>query len=112
MAHQLVDDPGRDAGVLQPRGECVSKVVGAPLVHGLQKGVAGWQCQPLVLSVLTDLGDQARSHELAQGDLNRCRPDGPPAVGERGGEPAKGVCAASSERAGSRGRRRRSWGAA
>jgi hypothetical protein len=30
MAHQLVDDPGRDAGVLQPGGEGVAEVVGAP----------------------------------------------------------------------------------
>jgi hypothetical protein len=71
MAHQLVDDPGRDAGVLQPGREGVPKVVGTPQIHGLQQGVAGrWQCQPLVLGVRTDLGDQARSNELAQGDLS------------------------------------------
>ncbi|HEX8927283.1 MAG TPA: hypothetical protein VGA45_00085, partial [Actinomycetota bacterium] len=71
----------------------------APQVDGVQQRVAGrWQCQPPVLSVLTDLGDQAGVHELAQGDLNRGWPDGPAAVGKRGGELVNGVRAASSER--------------
>ena len=51
-----------------------------------------------MLSVLTDLGDQAGRHELAQGDLDRGWPNGPAAVGECGGKPVKGVRAASSER--------------
>jgi hypothetical protein len=29
MPHHLIDDPGRDAGVLQLGGECVAQVVGA-----------------------------------------------------------------------------------
>jgi hypothetical protein len=72
--------------------------VGSAQVHGLQQRVAGrWQCQPPPVGVLTDLGDQARSHELTQGDLDRGWPDGPAAVGERGGETVKAVRAASSE---------------
>jgi hypothetical protein len=51
-----------------------------------------------VRNVLTDLGDEAGGQELGQGDLNRGWPDGPSAVGERGGELVKGVRAASSER--------------
>jgi hypothetical protein len=99
MAHHLIDDPGWDAGVLEPGRECMPKIVGAAQIHGLQQGVAGrWQCQPPLLSLLTDLGDQARSHELAQGDLNRGWPDGPAAVGERGGEPVGGLWAARPER--------------
>ena len=98
MAHHLIDDLGWDAGVLQPGREGVAEVVGSAQVHGLQQRVAGrWQCQPPPVSVLTDLGDQARSHELTQGDLDRGWSDGPAAVGERGGEPVKAVRAASSE---------------
>jgi hypothetical protein len=41
MAHQLVDDPGWDAGVVQPGGAGMAKVVGAVQVHRLQKGITG-----------------------------------------------------------------------
>jgi hypothetical protein len=85
MAHHLVDDPGWDAGVFQPGREGVAEVVGPRADPPLQQGVAGrWHCQPPVLSVLTDNGDQTRSHELAQGDLNRGCPNGPVAVRECG----------------------------
>jgi hypothetical protein len=57
MAHQLVDHPGRDAGVLQPSGEGVPKVVGAVQVHGLQQRVADrGQRQPALLAVLAGPG--------------------------------------------------------
>ena len=41
MAHQLIDHPGRDAGVLQPGRERVAKVVGAMQVDRVQEGIAG-----------------------------------------------------------------------
>src|SRR5215217_6336132 len=48
VAHQLVDDPGRDAGVLQPGREGVAKVMRAVQVDRLQQGMlGGWpQCPP------------------------------------------------------------------
>ena len=36
VSHDLVDDPGGDAGVLQPGREGVPEVVGAMQIHGLQ----------------------------------------------------------------------------
>jgi hypothetical protein len=41
VAHQLVDHPGWDAGVLQPGREGVAKVVGAVQVDRLQQGMVG-----------------------------------------------------------------------
>jgi hypothetical protein len=39
MTHHLVNDPGGNAGVLQPGREGVAKVVGAMQVDGLKKRV-------------------------------------------------------------------------
>jgi hypothetical protein len=39
VAHQLVDHPGGDAGVLQPGREGVVEVVGAVQVDGIQQGI-------------------------------------------------------------------------
>ena len=53
VAHQLVDDSGGDAGVLEPGGEGVAEVMGAVQVHGLQQRVAGCgQRSPTRLTVL------------------------------------------------------------
>jgi hypothetical protein len=41
VAHQLVDHPGRDAGVLQPGREGVPKVVGAAQAHRLEQRIPG-----------------------------------------------------------------------
>jgi len=70
MAHQFVDDPGRDAGVLQPGREGVPRVVGTMQIHGLQQRITGRrQRSPTLLTVLAGAGDQVGSHKLAQGDL-------------------------------------------
>jgi hypothetical protein len=41
MPHHLIDDPGRDAGVLKPGREGVPEVMSAVQIHGLQQRVAG-----------------------------------------------------------------------
>jgi hypothetical protein len=67
MPHQLIDDPGGDAGVLQPGREGVSKVMGAVEINGLQQRVAGrGQRPPTLLTVLTSAGDQLGRDEFAQ----------------------------------------------
>jgi hypothetical protein len=99
VPHHLVDDPGGDAGVLQPGRKGVAEVVGAMQIHGLQQRVAGrGQRPPTLLTVLTSAGDQLGRDEFAQGDLDRGWPDGPTVVGECGGELVKGLRTASSER--------------
>jgi len=78
MAHQLVDHPGRDAGVLQPGGEGMPKVVGAVQIHGLQERVTGRrQRPPTLLAVLVGAGDQLGSDQLGEGDLDGGWPNGP-----------------------------------
>ena len=54
MAHHLIDDPGWDAGVLQPGREGVAGVVGAVEVDRLQQGVLGTMAR-LTLADLTTL---------------------------------------------------------
>ena len=71
VAHQLINDPGRDAGVLQPGRVGVAEVVGAVQVDRIQEGITGdRQRRPpagqLVLVVVVDSG-QAGSVQLAQG---------------------------------------------
>jgi hypothetical protein len=44
VAHQLIDDPGRDAAIFQPGGEGVAEVVGAVQVDRMQQGMLG--CRP------------------------------------------------------------------
>jgi hypothetical protein len=41
VPHHLIDDPGRDAAVLQPGRKGVPKVVGTVQIHGLQQRVTG-----------------------------------------------------------------------
>jgi hypothetical protein len=41
MAHQLIDYPGREAGVLQPGREGVPEVMGAAEIDLVQQRVAG-----------------------------------------------------------------------
>jgi hypothetical protein len=41
MAHQLVNDTGGDAGVLQPGREGVAEVVGAMQVDRIEEGITG-----------------------------------------------------------------------
>jgi hypothetical protein len=41
VPHHLIDDPGRDASVLEPGRERVAKVVGTAQIHGVQQRVAG-----------------------------------------------------------------------
>jgi hypothetical protein len=99
VPHQLVDHPGRDAGVLQPGREGVPKVVRAAQVHGRQERVASrWQRQPPLLGALTDAGDQVGRQELAQGDLDGGWPNGPATLGEHRGELAGGLRAPGAER--------------
>jgi len=60
VAHQLVDHPGRDAGVLQPGREGMAKVVGAMQVDRLQQGMlGGWPEYPAFCSVV-DVGGAGR----------------------------------------------------
>jgi hypothetical protein len=92
VPHHLIDDPGGDAGVLQPGREAVADVVGAAQVHGLQQRVAGpGQRPPPLLTVLTSAGDQLGRDEFAQGDLEDGWPNRPAAVGECGGELVDGL---------------------
>ena len=98
VPHHLIDDPGGDAGVLQPGREGMAKVVGAVQIHGLQQRVTGrGQRPPTLLTVLTGAGDQLGRDEFAQGDLDRGWPDSPAVLGECGGELVGGLPAASSE---------------
>jgi hypothetical protein len=69
VAHQFVDHPGGDAGVLQPGRVGVAEVVGAVQLDRVQQGVLGdWQRRPLagqlVLVVVVDCG-QAGGVQLA-----------------------------------------------
>jgi hypothetical protein len=60
VAHELVNDPGRDAGVLQPGGEGVAEVVGAVQLDHIGQGVtSGRQHQPAASSA-RGLGRQGR----------------------------------------------------
>jgi hypothetical protein len=91
VAHQLVNHPGRDAGVLQPGRVGVAEVVRAVQVDRLQQGITGdRQRHPsagqLALVVVFDRG-QAGSLQLAQGDRDGGRTDRAAASGgESGGE--------------------------
>jgi hypothetical protein len=86
MAHHLIDDPGRHAGVFQPGREAVPKVVGAVQIHGLQQRVAGrGQRPPTLLTIPVRVGHQLGGHEFAHGDLDRGWPNGPAVLGECGG---------------------------
>ena len=91
VAHQLVNHPGRDAGVLQPGRVGVAQVVSAVQVDHIQHGITGHrQRHPpagqLVLVVVVDRG-QASGVQLAQGDRDRGQTDRPAAGdGEAGGE--------------------------
>ena len=63
----LVDDPGRDAGVLQPGREGVAEVMGAVQVHGLQQRVARRRHRPPIrLTVLAGAADQVGSDLVVQ----------------------------------------------
>ena len=91
VAHQLVNHPGGDAGVLQPGRVGVAEVVRAVQVDRIQQGITGdRQRRPpagqVVLVVVVD-GGQAGSVQLAQGSRDRGRPDPAAASGgESGGE--------------------------
>ena len=68
VAHQLVNDPGRDAGVLQPGRVGVAEVVGAVQLDRIQQRIMGDRQRrppagPLVLVVVVD-GGQAGSVQL------------------------------------------------
>jgi hypothetical protein len=107
VPHHLIDDPGGDAGVLQPGREGVAKVVGAVQIHGLQQRVTGrGQRPPTLVTVVTSAGDQLGRDEFAQGDLDRGWPNRPAVLGECGSELVGGLPAASSERLEHAGRRR------
>jgi hypothetical protein len=85
VAHQLVDHPGGDAGVLQPGREGVAEVVGAVEVYCLQDGMLGSWPEGPSLRVRIDGGDVGR-RELGQGAVDG-GPRGGPALGaELGGE--------------------------
>jgi hypothetical protein len=91
VAHQLVNHPGRDAGVRQPSRVGVAQVVGAVQLDRIQEGIMGdRQRHPpagqLALVVVVDCG-QAGSLQLAQGGRDRGRADRAAASGgESGGE--------------------------
>jgi hypothetical protein len=70
MTHQLVDDPGRDASVLQPGREGVPKVVGAMQIHDVQQRVTGRGQHPPTLTVLVGGRGQVGSDQLGEGDLD------------------------------------------
>ena len=75
VAHQLVDDSGRDAGVLQPGRVGVAEVVGAVQLDRIQQGITGdRQRRPpagqLVLVLDVDCG-QAGGVQFLQGERDR-----------------------------------------
>jgi hypothetical protein len=77
VAHEFVDDPGRDAGVLQPSRVGVAEVVGAMQVDRVQQGVAldrqrGTAAGEFVLVLDVDRS-QAGAVQLPQVDRNRGR---------------------------------------
>ena len=79
VAHQLVNHPGRDAGVLQPGRVGVPEVMSAVQLHRIQQGITGdRQRRPpagqLVLVVVVDRG-QAGSVQFAQGGRDGGRTD-------------------------------------
>ena len=90
VAHQLVNHPGGDAGVLQPGRVGVAEVVRAVQVDRLQQGITGdRQRHPpagqLVLVVVD--GGQAGGVQLAKGGRDGGRTDRAAAEGgELGGE--------------------------
>jgi hypothetical protein len=94
-----IDDPGRDAGVLQPGREGVPKVVSAMQIHGLQQRVEGrGQRTPTLLTIPVHVSHQLGGHKFTQGDLDRGWPNRPAVLGECGGELVGSLRAASSER--------------
>jgi hypothetical protein len=89
VAHQLVDHPGRDAGVLQPGRVGVAEVVGAVQVDRVQQGITGdRQRRPSAgqLVVVVD-GGQTGGVQLVQGGRDGGRTGRAAASGgESGGE--------------------------
>jgi hypothetical protein len=69
VAHQLVDDPGRDAGVLQPGREGMAEVMGAVQVDRLQQGMLGGWLEGPSLRLRIDGGGTGRG-ELGQGAVD------------------------------------------
>ena len=68
VAHQLVDDPGRDAGVLQPGREGVAEVVGAVEVDRIQQRmVGGWPERPACRRAAAEGGGGVGLGELLEG---------------------------------------------
>jgi hypothetical protein len=85
VAHHLVDDPGRDAGVLQPGREGVPKVVGAVEVDRIQQRmVGGWPERPACRRAVA--GGGAGLGELLEGTADGRDRAGAPLGAQLGGE--------------------------
>jgi hypothetical protein len=71
VAHQLIDDAGRDAGVFQPGRVGVAEVVGAVQVDRIQQGITGDRQRHLPAGQLVLVSDverrQAGGVQLFQG---------------------------------------------
>jgi hypothetical protein len=94
VAHQLIDNSSRDAGVLQPGGERVAEVMGAVEVDGVQERVAwGWERRPATDLPFVGWSDQAGCGELIERALDGGQPDRAALLGEPGGELLDGLAA-------------------
>jgi hypothetical protein len=99
MAHHLIDDSGRDAGVLEPGREGVAKVVGTVEIDAVQERVGGSrQRHPLRLVVLAGVGNQVGRLKFGQGSHDGACSNRPATRSERVGELVGGLRAASPER--------------
>jgi hypothetical protein len=91
VAHQFVNHPGGDAGVLQPGGVGVTEVVGAVQLDCIQQGITGDRQRrpPAGLLVLAMVGGQTGSVQLAQGGRHGSRTDRAAASGGTSWSPSR-----------------------
>ena len=85
VAHHLVDDPGREAGVLQPGREGVPEVMGAVEVDRIQQRmVGGWPQHPACFQAVA--GGGAGLGQLLEGTADGGERGGAPPGAQLGGE--------------------------
>jgi hypothetical protein len=77
MAHQLIDHPGRDAGVLQPGREGVPEIMNAAEIDHVQQRVSGREeWRPAAPKPFPIGRGQAHRCELTEGGLDSGGSDG------------------------------------
>jgi hypothetical protein len=91
VAHELVNDTGRDAGVLQPGRVGVAEVMGPMEVHRIQQGITRHRQRrpsPRRLVLVVDVGrSQGGGVQFVEGNRHRDRADRAAAVcAKAGGE--------------------------